>query len=495
MPCGNSTSNINVSKTFVTINPEAFTGSRFVISIPSTDYQSGITGGDVIYYDIPGVSYLKADANSAAKSEVVGIVESRDSSTGALTVVTQGSINLPSRGITYLAGETGGAGGLDVYFLSDREAGLIQPVAPSDTGKIIKPIYQVAPHSSGAYTGIVTNYIGYSVTPDIETLVGGFASGVGSIVFTFGEITDGDYIPLDGTSYIPWTDENQDIINKFGTSYGLVYKIKLKSKGTNTVLTSSNLASLSSGGTRITSVYYKLNNETYTPDENDSRAKISIFGKTTTVKDPSSNLNFSWNNTFLTSSSSRQSVLLGFENITGLASPTAGDIVFYSISGDRFVSANKTSRSLGTPSVNSNINNGLTNVSGNPYTFTVKTDAGNVECVLAEEATIIGVLPPKIDIITNLYQSAPTTVLDGSKKETAITSQKSNSLVSLKAYMKIKDSGNIKSFIPNAVEIDSLHGNTITIGDKANNQEEDLDTVITDLRTRLAAVESRLNIV
>ena len=494
MPCGNSTSNINVSKTFVTINPEAFAGSRFIISIPSTDYQAGITGGDVIYYDIAGTSYLKADANSATKSEVVGIVESRDSSTGALTVVTQGSINLPSRGITYLAGETGGAGGLDVYFLSDREPGLIQPVAPSDTGRIIKPIYQVAPHSSGSYSGIVTNYIGYSVTPDIETLVGGFASSVGSIVFTFGEITDSDYIPLDGTSYIPWTNENEAVINRIGTSYGLVYKIKLKSKVTNELLTSLTLASLGNGATRIDAVYYKLNIEKYNTDENDRRSKISIFGKNIFVKDPSANLNFSWNNTFLTSSISRQSVLLGFETITGLASPTAGDIVFYSISGDRFVSANKTSRSLGTPSVDPNINNGLTSVP-NPYTFMVKTDAEIIECVLAEPATIIGVLPPKIDIITNLYQSAPTTVLDGSKKEIAITSQKSNSLVSVKTYMKIRDSGNIKSFIPNAIEIKSLHGNTITIGDKANNLEEDLETVITDLRTRLAAVESRLNIV
>ncbi len=128
MPCGNS-SNLNSSKTFVTVNPAAFASSRFAITIPSSDYATGITGGHVIYYDIAGASYGLAKANSAVKSEVIGIVESYNQIDGSITVITNGSINMPPQGITATSGG-GAAGGLDVYFLSDTDAGYIQPLAP-----------------------------------------------------------------------------------------------------------------------------------------------------------------------------------------------------------------------------------------------------------------------------------------------------------------------------------------------------------------------------
>lgn len=160
MTCSSS-SNIKSSQTFVSISQG---GSRLMTTIPNGSYFTGITAGDVIFYNGLSGEYQKSIATSSNTAEVFGIVETVTS--GNLNVVLYGSIVLPGTAIYPIAGATGGAGGADVYFLSGLTSGKIQVEAPTEIGSVIKPIYQVAPH--GSYTGSVINYIGYRLGGEIE---------------------------------------------------------------------------------------------------------------------------------------------------------------------------------------------------------------------------------------------------------------------------------------------------------------------------------------
>lgn len=120
---------------------------------------SGISAGNVIYYDIASAGWTRSIANDYKKAEVFGIVESLTDSVA--TVVIHGSIDLPA-GFTYSVGD-GGSGGDDIWFLSGTTAGAMQNQGPTASGHIVKPIYYSSPHtySGVTFTGIVVNYIGY----------------------------------------------------------------------------------------------------------------------------------------------------------------------------------------------------------------------------------------------------------------------------------------------------------------------------------------------
>ena len=156
--------------------------SRIIISIPYTKYDTGITGGDVIYFDnsngpVNGV-YRKSKADSPENAEVFGIVESCVGDTGNINVVIAGSINLPTRNIFNNNNTSLNLGSNDVYFLSGETAGALENYPPTTANYIIKPIYLNAPH--GAFTGLVRNYVGYKNPSE-------FIFNPESVLFTFSE--------------------------------------------------------------------------------------------------------------------------------------------------------------------------------------------------------------------------------------------------------------------------------------------------------------------
>jgi hypothetical protein len=164
--------------------------SRLAISIKTTDGlpTTGITAGDVIRWDVPTAGYTLSVASTEPKAEVLGVVESVNAS--GCTVVLTGSIQYPSSRLSAIT--SGGAGNVDVLFLSDTvSGGLTGTVDMSTSGeKIIKPVMQVAPHS--IYNAVVTNYVGYKAgnQATISENVGGLP--IGSVV----------YFPADYVNYI-----------------------------------------------------------------------------------------------------------------------------------------------------------------------------------------------------------------------------------------------------------------------------------------------------
>jgi len=234
MPCSSS-SNIRSSQTLVTVTQG---GSRLTASIPSTSYAFGITAGDVIFYNPIGGGgsgqYEKSNASASNTAEVFGLVETVSDAGGgsySLNVVIYGSIVLPSSAINTISGATGGAGGADVYFLSET-SGKIQVQAPTTVGSVIKPIYQAAPHG-GSYTGTIINYIGYRLGGEIQAFDSTAQSLTGQLSF----------IPIIGTNSPDIPDNfidartSQELLvslypnfySKYGTQFGFVEEITLQS--------------------------------------------------------------------------------------------------------------------------------------------------------------------------------------------------------------------------------------------------------------------------
>ena len=155
--------------------------NRLAINIKTTDGlpTTGITAGDVIRWDVPTAGYTLSVASTEPKAEVLGVVESVSSS--GCTVVLSGSIQYPASKLSAIT--SGGAGNVDVLFLSDTvSGGLTGTVDMSTSGeKIIKPVMQVAPHS--IYNAVVTNYVGYKAgnQATISENVGGLP--IGSVVY------------------------------------------------------------------------------------------------------------------------------------------------------------------------------------------------------------------------------------------------------------------------------------------------------------------------
>jgi len=251
------------------INSITSSGARLLMTHPLSGFSGGIisglpgddgvTAGDAIRYDndINSTSYqkyIKAQANTPANCEVIGIVESvtpvnpSDPTTGVVTVIIQGQINYPSTKLvnaTHIdaeAGLTGAAGGQDVYFLSAATAGVLQNLAPTEPTQVIKPIYQVAPDSP--WTGQVVNYIGYQAGGSI-TGEDTDSAPVASIIEIpeFGgppKNTGRGWTPIDGRSF------NLDATT--GATYLYSYNIIKEWCQTTTIITCENTPSTSDVG-------------------------------------------------------------------------------------------------------------------------------------------------------------------------------------------------------------------------------------------------------
>jgi len=141
----------------------------------------GLTLGNVVYYNVPGTTWAKSQANASVSSEVFGIVESIAGATAI--VVTHGSVNIPNSILNSMG--SGGEGGNDIWFLSASTGGQLQNQAPSADGQIIKPIFYQYPHEMGGVTfsGYLINYIGYAVGGTVDEL----ASPEGSNEIRLGE--------------------------------------------------------------------------------------------------------------------------------------------------------------------------------------------------------------------------------------------------------------------------------------------------------------------
>lgn len=102
-------------------------GSGSTLTLAVVQATHGLAVGDLVYHN--GTAYVKAQADTAAKAEVVGIVSS--SADGDNFVLQMNGE------ITGLSGLTAGA----VYFLSPSSAGAATDTEPSTAGQISKPVY------------------------------------------------------------------------------------------------------------------------------------------------------------------------------------------------------------------------------------------------------------------------------------------------------------------------------------------------------------------
>lgn len=101
------------------------TGSTLTLAVVQATH--GLAAGDLVYHN--GTGYVKAQADTAAKAEVVGIVSS--SADGDNFVLQMNGE------VTGLSGLTAGV----VYFLSPSSAGASTATEPSTAGQISKPVY------------------------------------------------------------------------------------------------------------------------------------------------------------------------------------------------------------------------------------------------------------------------------------------------------------------------------------------------------------------
>jgi hypothetical protein len=166
-----------LSITGTVINASGGSGSAVTQSVTQTTH--GLAVGDVIRLN--GTSYIKAQANSAANAEAVGIVNAV-ADTNNFTFTTDGLI-------TGLSSLTAGS----VYFLSAATAGLLTATAPSTAGQIRKAMLVATTTTAG----IIVNYIGVEVG---NSIANGNAL-VNEITQTAHGLAVGDVVRLNGTSY------------------------------------------------------------------------------------------------------------------------------------------------------------------------------------------------------------------------------------------------------------------------------------------------------
>ena len=210
MPSCSNSSNISSSMNAFTVVQG---GSRLSTEIKRVP---GLTFGSVIRYDVISAGYTASQANSAAGSEVFGVVESYNSSTDYFNVIIYGSINLPSSALATIDGSTGGSGGNDIYFLSGTTAGILQNLAPSDLNYVVKPVYQAAPH--GTFSGVVMNYLGYRIGGDIEASLKDTELGNIQIIVGSDQFQNG-YVDAKISHELAVVDA-PDFYARFGLTYG-----------------------------------------------------------------------------------------------------------------------------------------------------------------------------------------------------------------------------------------------------------------------------------
>lgn len=163
MPSANNTSNSsNIPGNINYLVTQSELGSRLIVNLILPNSNS-FSIGDVIRYDVPTSGYTQASSDTSANSEVFGVIETIEETLAS--VVLYGSINYPSEELINVGGVN--HGGNDIYFLSADSPGKLVNIAPSTIGNIIKPIYQVAPHSTVtnlSCSGVIMNYVGYYIT-------------------------------------------------------------------------------------------------------------------------------------------------------------------------------------------------------------------------------------------------------------------------------------------------------------------------------------------
>jgi hypothetical protein len=262
MPSCSSSSNI--TGTSSVINP---TGSQNRITLnllggsgEQGSTQNGYTldssinfAGAVIRYDPLNKTYRLSQANNNSNAEVVGIVESRDSSTNDLVVVLRGLINYPAGAtLNYITdavgGTTGGSGGNDIYFLSSATAGQVQNLEPIEPAEIAKPLIQAIGTELG-FNYQVLNYIGYAVGGDIvaDEFNGGNPLASSMMVPEDVEVPDG-YVNADTENELVVVDY-PDYYAYTGTNNGYVERVTIKTSSSVTSSLVNKNASQKSGGT------------------------------------------------------------------------------------------------------------------------------------------------------------------------------------------------------------------------------------------------------
>lgn len=231
MPSCSSSSNIQGTSTI--LNPTG-SESRLTMKLLGGDgsangytLDSSIFAGGVVRYSPVDKTYYLSQADNNANSEVVGVVEAKDTTTGDLTVVLRGLINYPSGATLNDIDGSGGSGGNDIWFLSSVTAGQMQNIEPGEPGEIVKPVMQAVATSEG-YDYQVLNYIGYSVGGEISSE-------------SFADIPLGSslVVPTDVTVPFGWVDASAEVeieVGKYPEYYsysgkrnGYVEKITLDS--------------------------------------------------------------------------------------------------------------------------------------------------------------------------------------------------------------------------------------------------------------------------
>lgn len=117
----------------------------------------GFAVGDVIKRS--GSAYAKAQADSAANAEVIGIVSSVPNA-NSFEYITVGLVT----GLTGLTDNT-------VYFLSPTTAGALTDTEPSSAGHVSKPLLWATSTTSGVFYNQRGALIADSVTADNENLI------------------------------------------------------------------------------------------------------------------------------------------------------------------------------------------------------------------------------------------------------------------------------------------------------------------------------------
>jgi hypothetical protein len=136
-----------------TLTTASASGGGSSTSIPISQVAHGFAVGNIVR--LSGTdTYTKAQANSAANAEMVGMVSSVLSA-DAFTLTMDGQV-------TGLSGLTPA----EVYFLSPTTAGAITATAPTTVGQIKKPVF----YAQSATAGVVYNMLGIQLSSGGSTV-------------------------------------------------------------------------------------------------------------------------------------------------------------------------------------------------------------------------------------------------------------------------------------------------------------------------------------
>lgn len=152
-----------------------------------TQVAHGFVPGQAVRYDTSLGRYVLAQANSAANSEVVGVIETTPDN-DTFELIYAGYIDLPAAysGIS-----------LPVLFLSTDVAGGLTGSPPSYVGSVVKPV--VTRNTSGV-GHIVTNYLGTQIGGS-STVAIDQIQPVGTIMPYAGSVVPDTWLRCDGVSY------------------------------------------------------------------------------------------------------------------------------------------------------------------------------------------------------------------------------------------------------------------------------------------------------